>query len=111
MPAVQSFTLTVRAPSLIAPLVMGSGPGSSAAARVLTATDDRTVQPYTPAFQGGVSVAVGDVNGDGTDDLITGAGAGGGPHVRVLSGTDLHELYSFFAYDPGFSGGVQRRGG
>ena len=51
-------------------------------------------------------MALGDVNGDGTVDLITGAGPGGGPHVRVLSGTDLRELHSFFAYAPGFAGGV-----
>ena len=105
--AVQSFTLTVRAPIVVAHLAMGSGPGSSPAARVLSDTADRTVLPYTPAFLGGVSVALGDVNGDGTADLITGAGPGGSPRIRVFSGTDLHELHSFLAYDPGFSGGVR----
>ena len=55
---------------------------------------------YDPAFTGGVFVAAGDVNGDGFADIITGAGPGGGPHVRVFSGADLGELASFFAYDP-----------
>ncbi len=55
---------------------------------------------YIPQFLGGVHTALGDVNGDGVVDIITGAGPGGGPHVRVLSGVDLSELASFFAYDP-----------
>ena len=47
-------------------------------------------------------MALGDVNGDGIADIITGAGPGGGPHVRVFSGVDRHELRSFFAYAPAF---------
>ena len=61
---------------------------------------------YSADFRGGVRVAVGDVNGDGTDDIITGAGPGGGPHVKVFSGVDASTLFSFFAYDAKFSGGV-----
>src|SRR6185436_1904556 len=61
---------------------------------------------YDPAFDAGVSVAAGDVDGDGRADIITGAGRGGGPHVRVFSGADLSELASFFAFDQAFGGGV-----
>jgi hypothetical protein len=53
-----------------------------------------------------VTVAAGDMNGDGTPDIITGAGAGGGPHVKVLSGADGSVLASFFAFDTAFHGGV-----
>jgi hypothetical protein len=61
---------------------------------------------YDAAFTGGVFVAVGDVDGDGTDDVITGPGAGGGPQVKVFGGADGRVVRSFFAYDAGFRGGV-----
>ncbi|MBV8959037.1 MAG: VCBS repeat-containing protein [Actinobacteria bacterium] len=61
---------------------------------------------YDPAFHGGVNVAVGDVNGDGKADIITGAGPGGGPHVRVFNASGTPVGGGFFAYDPRFVGGV-----
>jgi hypothetical protein len=61
---------------------------------------------YDAQFTGGVRVAVGDVNGDGFPDIVTGAGPGGGPNVEVFSGQDGALLRSFFAFDPNFTGGV-----
>ncbi len=61
---------------------------------------------YDPVFLGGVNVAVGDVTGDGVPDVITGAGAGGGPHVKVFDGVTFEVFRGFFAYDPVFLGGV-----
>ena len=58
-------------------------------------------------FDGGAFVAAGDVNGDGLADIITGAGAGGGPHVRVFNGATLAVERDFFAFDPTFAGGVR----
>lgn len=58
-------------------------------------------------FNGGVSLAAGDVDGDGKDDLIVGAGAGGGPRVVVFSpGQEWAMTQSFYAFDPLFTGGV-----
>ncbi|MCS6852108.1 MAG: VCBS repeat-containing protein [Gemmataceae bacterium] len=67
----------------------------------------RSFFAYAPNFTGGLFVASGDVNDDGFDDIITGADAGGGPHVMVRSGKDNSILASFFAFDPAFRGGVR----
>jgi hypothetical protein len=61
---------------------------------------------YTPSFTGGVTVGGADVNKDGVPDVITGAGAGGGPHVRALSGLDAADLFNALVFGPGFAGGV-----
>lgn len=61
---------------------------------------------YNQAFTGGVDVAAGDVDGDGIDEIITGAGPGGGPHVQVFK-ADGTVVSSFFAYDARFAGGVR----
>jgi hypothetical protein len=93
-----------------ADVVTGAGPGGGPHVRVISGLDQSEVLgffAYHPSFAGGVYVAAGDVNGDGQADVITGAGAGGGPHVRVISGQDHSELRGFFAYHPGFGGGVR----
>jgi len=74
-----------------------------------TGTETFRLLPYGPGFKGGIRVAVGDVNGDGTPDVVTGPGRGG-PVVRVFDGTTGAPLSgavgTFNAYDPGFTGGV-----
>lgn len=62
--------------------------------------------PYNENFRGGVNVAVCDLNGDATQEIITGAGFGGGPHVRILSGEGNVINPGFFAYQSDFRGGV-----
>ncbi|MCF7906695.1 S8 family serine peptidase [Patescibacteria group bacterium] len=61
---------------------------------------------YDENFRGGVQVSAGDIKGEGKDYIVTGAGAGGGPHVRIF---DLNgePQGGFFAYDENFRGGVQ----
>src|SRR5262249_24442305 len=68
-----------------------------------------SISPYG-AFPGDVRVATGDVTLDGIPEIITGAGPGGGPHVRVFHGRDgsavAGVIGSFYAFDPSFTGGV-----
>jgi len=61
---------------------------------------------YDAEFDGGASVAVGDLDGDGVGDIITGAGTGGGPHVRVFTGRTFEVIRDFLAYGAGFRGGI-----
>lgn len=60
---------------------------------------------YEEEFRGGVNVAVGDVDENGIDDIVTGVGNSGGPLVKVFTRSgQLQEV--FFAFDPDFRGGV-----
>lgn len=95
--------------------ITGAGAGGGPHVRLWSVEGGQVTEPfgqgffaYHPAFTGGVQVACGDVTGDGVAELITGPGAGGGPHVRVwsIANGSLSELTGFFAYNPGFGGGV-----
>lgn len=95
----------------IADIVTGAGSFGGPHVKVFDGTDTSTPLQsyfaYNRNFRGGVRVAVGDVNNDGTADVITGAGAGGGPHVKAFDGNDSgNVLASFFAYSRGFRNGV-----
>jgi hypothetical protein len=50
-------------------------------------------------------VAAGALSSGGAVRIVTGAGQGGGPNVRVFDASAA-DLASFFAFDPAFTGGV-----
>lgn len=98
-------------------VVTGADAGGGPHVKVLDRQTDGFTDPtahsffaYDARFTGGVRVALADVNRDGTPDIITGAGPGGGPHVRVFDGATGQPLPgligSFYAYNPLFGGGV-----
>ncbi len=61
---------------------------------------------FGQGFTGGVRVAAADVTGDGVPDLVVGAGLGGAPAVKVISGADGSLAASFFAFESSFRSGV-----
>ena len=54
---------------------------------------------YDPSFRGGVTLAGGDLDGDGRPELVTAPGPGGSPHIRVFDPAALGERASFQALD------------
>src|SRR5258705_7847873 len=58
----------------------------------------RDFYPFGMAFTGGVRVAMGDVNGDGTPDLVCATGPGG-DLVNIYSGVDGGLLWTFNAFN------------
>ena len=90
-------------------IVTGAVGGGGPHVRILSAINGEVrheFYAYDPMFTGGVSVAEGHIDSDGIKDVITAAGFGGGPHVKVFSGQSGQEIRSFYAYDPLFTGGV-----
>jgi hypothetical protein len=69
-----------------------------------TAAEVARLQAFDAGFLGGLTVAAGDVDGDGHADIIVGT-ALGSSHVKVFSGASGALINSFLAYD-GFIGGV-----
>ena len=57
--------------------------------------------PYTDAWKGGMFVASGDLDGDGVEEIVTGADSGGGPHVRTFDANGVGRE-SFIVYPSGF---------
>ncbi|MCO6458737.1 MAG: DUF11 domain-containing protein, partial [Pirellulaceae bacterium] len=70
---------------------------------------------YEADYAGGVRIAVGDVNGDGVDDIVTAPGLGREPEVKVFSRPDPADPsqwvelteFRFLAYPASFDGGVE----
>ncbi|MGD0654788.1 MAG: FG-GAP-like repeat-containing protein [Thermoguttaceae bacterium] len=102
----------------LAEVIVARGPGGPPTVNVYSYTSKayvlkKSFNAFATTFTGGVFVAAGDFNGDGTNDIICGAGAGWLPMVNVYSGKNLFNtgspalLSSFLAYENTFRGGVR----
>jgi subtilisin family serine protease len=60
---------------------------------------------YDKDFRGGVSVAVGDIDGDGKEEIVTAISFKGAPLVKIFNAKGSLKK-QFYAYDRNFLGGV-----
>src|SRR5262249_17722236 len=99
-------------PRLLVPapaVVTGTGAGLAPTVRIVDeSTGKRSggLEPFGSGLTTGARVAVGDVNADGTPDIVVATGPGAPPIVKIVDGVDGSDLAQFLAYDAGFRGGV-----
>lgn len=89
-------------------IIVGRDQAKPPEVRVLSRTGKELARwmAYQPNFAGGVRVAIGDLDGDGLREIVTGAGPGGGPHIRIFKTDGTTWGGSFFAFSSGERGGV-----
>ena len=89
-------------------VVTGAGPGAAPHVRSfdLNGAPKASFYAYPESFPGGVRVAAADLGGASGREIITGAGPGGAPHVRVFTHDGVATPTSFYAYGEAFRGGV-----
>jgi hypothetical protein len=93
-------------------LITVPGPGTAPELKVFSGTTGALLYDFyafAPSFTGGLFVTAGDLNHDGTADIIVGADAGTNPEVRAFGGGALHGqlIRDFYAFAMSYSGGVR----
>jgi hypothetical protein len=111
-----SFTggVTVAAADLngdtVADIIVGAASKGAPQVRAFSGIDTSQLlsnfYAFDQKFTGGVYVAAGDVNGDGQNEIIVGAGKGSSPEVKTFN-VFSQQLSDFFAFDGSFTGGVR----
>ena len=90
-------------------IIAGAGKGLEPQVKIFSLTGKllKTFLAYDKNFKGGVNVASADLNNDKINEIITGAGASGGPHVRIFNGQGVNLGMDFFAFDKNKRQGVR----
>ena len=88
-------------------IITGTNTGSLPIVQIFDKLGNREAYwlAYSEFFKGGVNVAVGDIDNDEDIEIITSAGEGGGPQVRVFDSKGNVES-QFFAFEKEFRGGA-----
>ncbi len=91
-----------------AEIIVGAGSGGGPRVNVFGASGNllSTAYVYSTTFHGGVDVAVGDVTGDGGNEIVTTPLSAGSSRVRIFNAS-LQPLSEFYAYGTVFRGGVR----
>jgi len=61
---------------------------------------------YSQQYMGGTSIVASDLDNDGFVEIITGASAAA-PHIVIVDSRTQKVKASFYAYEPGFAGGLR----
>ena len=108
-------------------IIVGAGPGGGPRVSAYAGSQNFSINgstvmttffAYAPEFTGGITVASADRTGEGIDEIVTGAGFGGGPNVTVFQLQQTPQgafnqvvIQNFFAFDTLFTGGIYVAGG
>ncbi len=97
----------LSSPSSLNYIITGAGPGGGPHLRIFRPNGMPAggFFAYDSKFRGGLRLASNDVDGDGSFEIITGAGPGGGPHLRIFDARG-NVKSQFFVYDKKYSGGL-----
>ena len=89
-------------------VVTGPGKGSEPLVKVFDTSGNlkNSFLAYDKKFVGGIEVSLGDVNNDGSLEILTVPGPGGGPQVRIFT-SQGKVLGQFFAYDQSYRAGLK----
>lgn len=99
VPRITVRTLTPASPNIRVMSATTSNAGSA-----VTFSQLSSITPFDPGYRGGVSVGVGDLNGDGFGDIIAGTATSGG-RVKEFSGKDSKTVLGNF--NTFATGGIQ----
>ncbi len=108
IPSLSAIALSDLGSDNVQEILVASGYGSPTIVSVLRKDGSHigSFFPYDEHFSGGASLTTCDIDGDGFQEIITGAGFSGGPQVRIFTRYGIPTGKQFFAYNETFFGGI-----